>query len=84
MTFPVGPQLQARWRDPNTAEKMLYRWWKTQELRRECSESGSTPIDYDDVLSGEAYLGAVEDGTIGEHDTVLMFSFDSAQLYRHK
>ena len=41
-------------------------------------------MDYDDVLSGEAYLGAVEDGTIGEHNTVLMFSLDSAQLYRHK
>ena len=83
-TFPVGPQLQAHWRDPKTAEKMSYRWRKTQELRRECSESGGTPTDYDDVLSGEAYLGAVDNGTVGEHDTVLMFSLDGAQLYRHK
>jgi hypothetical protein len=83
-TFPVGPQLQARWKGPRTAEKMSYRWRKTQELRRERAESGGIPGDYDDILSGEAYLKAVEDGTIGEHDTVLMFSIDGAQLYRHK
>ena len=83
-TFPVGPQLQARWRDPKTAEKMLYRWRKTQELWQECSESGGTPTDYNNVLSGEAYLGAVDNGTIGEYDTVLMFSLNGTQLYRHK
>ena len=83
-TFPVGPQLQARRRDPKTAEKMLYRWRKTQELRREYSKSGGTPTDYDDVLSGESYLGAVDNGTIGEYDTVLMFSLNGVQLYRHK
>ena len=77
-TFPVGPQLQARWRDPETAEKMSYRQQKTQELRREREESGGISGVYDNVLSGEAYLGAVEDGTIGEHDTVLMFSIDGA------
>ena len=41
-------------------------------------------MDYDDILSGEAYLGAVDNGTVGEHDTVLMFSLDGAQLYWHK
>ena len=83
-TFPVGPQLQARWRDPKSAEKMLYRWQRTQELQQECEESGGVPRDYDNVLSGEAYLSAVDDGTGGEHDTVLMFSLDGTQLYRHK
>jgi hypothetical protein len=83
-TFPVGPQLQARWRDPRTAKKMSYRWQKTQELYQECEGSGGTSEVYDDVLSGEAYLRAVEDGKIREHDTVLMFSIDGAQLYRHK
>ena len=83
-TFPVGPQLQARWKDSRMAEKMSYRWQKTQELRQEREESGSIAGDYDDILSGDAYLEAVENGTIGEHDTVLMFSIDGAQLYRHK
>ena len=83
-TFPVGPQLQARWKDSRTAEKMFYRWRKTQELRREREESGGITENYDDILSGDAYLEAVEEGTIREHDSVLMFSIDGAQLYRHK
>jgi hypothetical protein len=46
--------------------------------------SASPPGVYDDVLSGDAYLSAVEEGLIGEYDTVLMFSIDGAQLYQHK
>jgi len=40
-TFPVGPQLQARWKHPQTAKNMFYRWEKTQELRREPND----PLD---------------------------------------
>ena len=58
-TFPVGPQLQARWKDLEMATKMYYRWHKTQEIRRECQEPGSIPEIFDDVLSREAYLNAV-------------------------
>jgi hypothetical protein len=83
-TFPVGPQLQARWKNAETAKKMSYRWQKTQELLRERERTGGLPDIYDDVLSGDAYLSAVEDGSIGEHDTVLMFSIDGAQLYKNK
>ena len=83
-TFPVGPQLQARRKSPETAEKMSYRWRKTQELLQERNGSGEISEVYDDVLSGEAYLTAVEDGFIGEHDTVLMLSIDGAQLYQNK
>jgi len=61
-TFPVGPQLQARWRNPETAKKMFYRWEKTQDLRQECEESATrTPDTYDDILSGQAYLGRSRD-----------------------
>ena len=31
-TFPVGPQLQARWKHPQTASDMFYCWEKTQDL----------------------------------------------------
>jgi len=58
-TFPVGPQLQAHWKSPKSAKKMFCRWQKTEELRW---EDGSKV--YDDVLSGDAYLHAVEDGSI--------------------
>lgn len=83
-TFPVGPQIQARRKNPKTAEKMSYWWRKTQELQQERERSTGMPEIYDDVLSGDAYLSAVEDGSIGENDTVLMLSIDGAQLYQHK
>jgi len=83
-TFPVGPQVQARRQSPEMAEKMSYRWRKTQELLQERNGSGGVSDVYDDILSGEAYLTAVEDGSIGEHDTVLMLSIDGAQLYQNK
>ena len=83
-TFPFGPQLQARWKHPETARDMFYRWEKTQELRRERTRTGG-PLDiYDDILCGEAYLDLADDGTIREYDTVLMLSIDGAQLYEHK
>ena len=83
-TFPVGPQLQARWKHPQTAKDMFYRWEKTQDLRQTCAQTGGPPDIYDDILCGEAYLDLVDDGTIEEYDTVLMLSIDGAQLYEHK
>ena len=74
-TFPVGPQIQARWKHPETAKKMFYRQTRTNE--------GGTG-DYDDIFDGEAYLKSVDDGEIKEYDTLLMFSIDGAQLYRDK
>ena len=74
-TFPVGPQIQARWKHPETAKKMLY--------RQERTAAGEGDI-YDDIFSGEAYLNLVEQGKISGYDTVLMYSIDGAQLYRDK
>jgi hypothetical protein len=74
-TFPIGPQIQARWKNPETAEKMLYRQRRTA--------AGETE-DYDDILSGSAYLDRVAEGEIKGYDTLLMFSIDGAQLYRDK
>lgn len=74
-TFPAGPQIQARWKNPEMAEKMLYRQRRTA--------AGETE-DYDDILSGSAYLDQVEEGKINGYDTLLMFSIDGAQLYRDK
>ena len=83
-TFPVGPQLQARWKHPQTAKDMYYRWEKTQEMKEERRRSDD-PLDiYDDILCGKAYIDLVDEGTIGEYDTVLMLSIDGAQLHEHK
>ena len=81
-TFPVGPQLQARWKDPQTAKDMHYRWDRTEELRGE-RPPGSGTI-YDDIFCGEAYLKLVDEGTVGKHDTVLLLSIDGAQLLENK
>jgi hypothetical protein len=74
-TFLPGPQIQARWKHPETAQKMLYRRTRT---------SGGGTGDYDDIFSGDAYLDAVENGQIKDSDTLLMLSIDGAQLYRDK
>lgn len=53
-----------------------------EEIFREHNEG--TANSYDDILSGSAYLDAVEDGRIKDCDTVLMLSMDGAQLLRNK
>ena len=63
----------------------MYYWWeKTQELQQECAASGEPLGLYDNILCGTAYLALVEEGTIGEYDTILMLSIDGVQLYKNK
>ena len=83
-TFPVGPQIQARWKHPDTAKDMRYRWERTRELRRERARSNGTLDVFDDILCGEAYLDLVDNGDIKEYDSVLMLSMDGVQLYESK
>jgi hypothetical protein len=83
-TFPVGPQLQACWKHPQTAKDMSYRWEKTEELRREQTASDKPPGIYDDIFCGDAYRNLVDNNLVTEYDTVLMFSIDGAQLYESK
>ena len=81
-TFPLGPQYQARWKDPRMAEKMFYRRDKTRELLEKRTK-GEDYV-YDDILCGSDYLDAVEDGAINDHDGVVMLSTDGAQLFQNK
>ena len=83
-TFPIGPQLQARWKHPQTAKDMFYRWQKTEELRQEQAAPGEPPGLYDDIFCGDAYRNLVDDGLVTEYDSVLMLSIDGAQLYHSK
>jgi hypothetical protein len=82
MTFTAGPQLQVRWANPAMAEKMLYRRRKTQEELL-CDRDAEDYV-YDDIFCGSAYLEAVENGEIGDEDTVVMLSIDGAQMFRNK
>ena len=82
-TFPVGPQLQAHWRSPRSAEKMHYRRKKTKDILRDRDLDTGEPV-WDDIMSGSDYLESVESGTIKDEDVVLMLSIDGAQLLRNK
>ena len=80
-TFPIGPQLQSRWKNLRMAQKMHYRRKKTEDIFRDRDRDDFV---WDDILSGSDYLDAVENGTIKDNDTVLMLSIDGAQLLRNK
>ena len=62
---------------------MDYFWSWTMELLEEQQRSGVIEL-IDDLVCGTDILEVVNNGDVGEHDTVLMLSFDGAQLYRNK
>ncbi|KIK17012.1 hypothetical protein PISMIDRAFT_112278, partial [Pisolithus microcarpus 441] len=82
-TIPLGPQLQALYRDPDQACQMRYLHERTQQIIAEIRRTGSISV-VDDIAAGWDYLGAVLDGDIKKDDIVLMVSLDGAQLYESK
>ncbi|KDQ21596.1 hypothetical protein BOTBODRAFT_94222, partial [Botryobasidium botryosum FD-172 SS1] len=83
-TIPIGPTIQALWRSLDGAKEMNNRRENTTTIFEELQKTQGAIDSYDDYTYGEEYLRAVADGRINEHDTVLMFSADRAQLYRSK
>ena len=88
-TIPLGPQLQACFRNPESAQDMRYLWERTQAIihalgwPNEHGYEEAIPA-VDDIITGWDFLGAVLSGDIKEHDVVLMVSIDGAQLYSSK
>jgi hypothetical protein len=82
-TIPVGPQIQALYRDRESASHAHY-------LRKERSrvlseiEQNLCLDEYPDVVHGTDMIHAFQDGRIEEDDIVLMFSIDGAQLYARR
>jgi hypothetical protein len=83
-TIPIGPQIQALWRDTDSAKQMYYRHERTERLLQEIREAGGAIDTYDDFIMGSDYLHAVVNGDISENDVVLMISMDGVQLYESK
>lgn len=83
-TMPLGPLLQALWRDRQSAERMSYRKRKTHEIIEELQSNDGRLKAINDFLYSVEYLDAVRSGRIQPEDTVLMLSIDGAQLYAHK
>ncbi|TFK31192.1 hypothetical protein BDQ12DRAFT_619331 [Crucibulum laeve] len=83
-TIPLGPQLQALWRSPESAHKMSHWSDQTDQIFEQLERNGGSILAYNDIYHGTAYLEAVANGQITDNDMVLMFSMDGAQLYYHK
>ena len=82
-TIPIGPQLQALYREPESATHAHYLREERSRILSEIQEQ-ETMSEYTDVLHGTDLIEAFQDERIGEDDIVLMFSIDGAQLYAKK
>src|ERR1700678_3667644 len=83
-TMPLGPLLQALWRDRQSAKQMSYRKRKTQKIIEELQSNGGHLKAINDFLYSLEYLDAVRSGRIQPNDAVIMPSIDVVQLYAHK
>jgi hypothetical protein len=82
-TIPIGPQLQALYRSPDSASSAHYLREERSRVLSEIRCKGYLE-EYSDVLHSTDLIQAFEDGRIGADDIVLMFSIDGAQLYAMK
>jgi hypothetical protein len=83
-TMPIGPILQALWRDPQSARRFEYHRSKTCEIIDKLRSNSGKISTYEDFFHGSDYLENIRNGNITNDDIVLMFSIDGAQLYAHK
>ncbi|KAJ7589530.1 hypothetical protein C8J56DRAFT_1004281 [Mycena floridula] len=84
-TIPIGPQLQAKYHSPESAESMTYRKRCTkQNLAELRANNGPCTSLYHDLFDGSNYITSVIDGNILENDVVLVMSLDGTQLYQMK
>jgi hypothetical protein len=83
-TIPLGPQLQALWRSPDSAKAMRHRSVETRAVLENLRNNGNEINTWEDIYHGTEYLDAVRNGRIKENDMVLLMSIDGAQLYQSK
>ncbi|KAF8476353.1 hypothetical protein DFH94DRAFT_620734, partial [Russula ochroleuca] len=82
VTLPIGPQLQALWRHPDSVTKIRDCLRHTTILLAQHNANGVH--DYNDVCCGSEYLNHVESGQISDSDMLIVLSMDGAQLYCNK
>jgi hypothetical protein len=84
-TIPIGLQLQALWRSPESSDCMGYHRKYTERIREELQQHNRTCVSpYGDFFDGSDYLDAMAGNNITSDDIVLMFSIDGTQLYCNK
>jgi len=82
-TIPIGPQIQALYRDRESATHAQYLRKERERVLLEIEEHGILG-EYSDVLHGSDMIEAFQNELVGGDDIVLMFSIDGAQLYALK
>ncbi len=82
-TYPFGPQAQALFRSPESAERMHHRRKVMAEFEAKIA-AGLKPDVLTDTYFSQDFRDAVDRGDILDDDLVLMFSIDGAQLYESK
>ena len=79
-TIPLGPQLQAIQQGTQSSLEADYRTAVTEKIMKDLDlHGGEIPI-IKDFFFGQAYVDKVDEKFVKEHDMVLMFSMDGAQL----
>jgi len=83
-TIPLGPQLQAIQQGAKNSLEANYHLAVMEKIMKDLDlHDGKIPL-IKDFFFGQAYIDKVDEGFIKEHDMVLMFSMDGAQLYASK
>ncbi|KAI0354178.1 hypothetical protein OH77DRAFT_1504872 [Trametes cingulata] len=82
-TYPLGPQIQARYRSLDGAQDMQYRQSQMSRILDELRQTGDLN-HITDIIEGSDFWDACQHGQISEDDTCVLFSMDGAQLYEHK
>ncbi|EIW73862.1 hypothetical protein CONPUDRAFT_53544 [Coniophora puteana RWD-64-598 SS2] len=81
-TIPLGPILQALFRDRQTAEDLSYRVRKTHEVLEDAIRNGRIIQNFDDYICGTDYIQSLIEQKITDDDIVVMASLDGAQLLK--
>lgn len=84
LTVPIGPQIQALHRSPESAQALRWRWAHTTAGISQAARNHGNLDIIDDFCLGTEHIAAVTRGDIKEYDTVLTLSIDGAQLYQDK
>ena len=82
-SIPIGPIVPALRRNHKSAVQMYYLMDRLEALLIELRASGSIG-EYDNIARGNNMLTAYQNGLIKQSGTVLMISFEGAQLYRNQ
>lgn len=83
-TFPLGPQIQSRFRSLEGAYDMRHRERRMEEILEKLVKTAGKLDEIGDIYEGSNFWDAYCKGRIGKDDVCVIFSMDGAQLFEHK